>query len=138
MLLRQLYLQETGCQLPEILTAPKGRPYFPDSPYFFSISHTPKHAFCVLARENVAIDAEELDRRISPKLAHHILSPMEFSQYECAQDKRRALLSFWVLKEAAAKLSGEGLRGYPNHTSYLLDDSRVREIDGCLVAIMVE
>ena len=49
-----------------------------------------------------------------------------------------ALLTFWVLKEASAKLSGRGLRGYPNDTNFLLNDSRVREIDGCLVAIFSE
>ena len=55
-----------------------------------------------------------------------------------AQDKHYALLKFWVLKEAAAKLSGEGLRGYPNHTDFSLEDPRVTEIDGCLVAVLEE
>ena len=45
------------------------------------------------------------------------------------------LLRLWVLKEAAAKLSGEGLRGYPNHTDFSPEDPRLREIDGCIVAI---
>ena len=64
-LLRQLYREETGEDLPEILTADRGKPYFPDSPWHFSISHTPKHAFCVLSRKNIAIDAEEADRNIN-------------------------------------------------------------------------
>ena len=43
-----------------------------------------------------------------------------------------------ILKEAAAKLSGRGLHGYPNDTAFSLDDTRVREMDGCLVAILTE
>ena len=64
------------------------------------------------------------------------MSPSEQAQYEATSDKNRALLTFWVLKEAAAKLTGEGLRGYPNRTDFRLDDPRVTERDGCLLAIL--
>ena len=137
-LLARLYREETGEDLPEILTTDRGKPYFPDSPWHFSISHTPRHAFCVLSRNNVAIDAEELDRNIRLKLADKILSASEKAQFDVAKNRERALLTFWVLKEAAAKLSGEGLRGYPNHTHFSLEDPRVTEMDGCLVAVMEE
>lgn len=137
-LLAELYRRETGEALPPIVISPRGKPFFADSPWHFSISHTRKHAFCVLDRENIAVDAEELDRPVNPRLAERILSPGEKKQFEAAADKTRALLTFWVLKEAAAKLSGEGLRGFPNHTNFSLDDPRVREIEGCLVAILQE
>lgn len=137
-LLAELYRRETGEALPPIVISLRGKPFFADSPWHFSISHTRKHAFCVLDRENIAIDAEELDRPVNPRLAERILSPREKEQFEAAADKIRALLTFWVLKEAAAKLSGEGLRGFPNHTNFSLDDPRVREIDGCVVAILRE
>ena len=136
-LLRQLYRQETGEELPSIVTTSSGKPYFENSPWHFSISHTRRHAFCVLSKEDIAIDAEELDRKIDLRLAQKILSPKEKVQFDAAEDKRRALLTFWVLKEAAVKLSGEGLRGYPNQTDFSLDDPRVREMDGCLVAIVL-
>lgn len=137
-LLAALYREAAGEELPEILTTDRGKPYFPDSPWHFSISHTPKHAFCVLSKNNVAIDAEELDRKVKLTLADKILSASEKTQFDEATDKCRALLTFWVLKEAAAKLSGEGLRGYPNHTHFSLEDPRVTEPDGCIVAVMEE
>ncbi len=137
-LLAELYREETGATLPPIVKNERGKPFFADSPWHFSISHTQKHAFCVLDRENIAIDGEELDRRVDLRLAERILSPGEKAQFGAAADKRRAILTFWVLKEAAAKLSGEGLRGFPNHTNFSLDDPRVREIDGCIVAILRE
>ena len=138
MLLKELYREATGKDLPEIRITDRGKPYFPDSDWHFSISHTPKHAFCVLSRNNVGLDAEELDRKVNLKLAEKILSPEEKARFDAAENKEKALLTFWVLKEAAAKLSGEGLRGYPNHTFFTLEDPRVTELDGCILAVMEE
>ena len=137
-LLAALYREETGLDLPPIAIAAGGKPYFPDSGWHFSVSHTPRRAFCALSRREIGIDAEELDRNVNLALAEKILSPGERVQFDAAPDKRRALLTFWVLKEAAAKLSGEGLRGFPNHTNFSQDDPRVREIEGCVVAILQE
>ena len=137
-LLEKLYREETGEDLPEIRITDRGKPYFPDSPWHFSISHTPKHAFCALCRNNIGLDAEELDRKTNLSLAEKVLSKEEKQQFDAAENKEKALLTFWVLKEADAKLSGEGLRGYPNHTHFSLDDPRVTEQSGCIVAVMEE
>ena len=137
-LLAALYRAETGEDLPEIRVADRGKPYFATGKWHFSISHTPRHAFCALSEHPVGIDAEESDRDISLRLADKILSPGERAQFDAAADKRLALLTFWVLKEAAVKCSGEGLRGYPNHTDFSLDDPRVCTMDGCLVAVIEE
>ena len=137
-LLAGMYFRETGEPLPEIRISERGKPYFPDSPWHFSISHTKRRVFCALSRVNVGIDAEELDRTIRHALARKVLSPSEWQQYEAASDKSRAFLTFWVLKEAAAKLAGTGLQGYPNHTAFSLDDSRVQFQDGCVIAVLTE
>ena len=137
-LLARLYRAETGADCPPILTTPRGKPYFEDSPLHFSITHTKNHAFCVLAPHPVGIDAEEQDRNINLRLADKILSPPEKARFEKAPDKRAALLRLWVLKEAAAKCSGEGLRGYPAHTDFSPEDHRITEIDGCYVAVIKE
>ena len=135
-LLEGLYFQATGDKLPPVATAERGKPYFPDSEWHFSITHTKCHAFCALAKAPIGIDAEEVTRRIDLRLADKILSPAERAEYDAADDKQRALLTFWVLKEAGAKCTGEGLRGYPNQTAFSLTDPRVTERDGCLVAVI--
>ena len=137
-LLRQLYREETGAECPPIKTEPRGKPYFEGSSLHFSISHTKNHAFCVLAPYPVGIDAEERDRRVNLRLADKILSPSERERFEAAEDQAAALLRLWVLKEAAAKCSGEGLNGYPNHTDFSPEDHRITEIDGCYVAVLKE
>ena len=136
-LLKELYAEYIGGEMPDILVAEGGKPYFATGNVHFSISHTKRHAFCVLAGREVGIDAEELDRQVKPTLAAKILSAEELRQYEATADKNRALLTFWVLKEAAAKQTGDGLRGYPNQTDFTLDDPRVTEMNGCLMAVIV-
>lgn len=137
-LLRQMYERYVGGTMPRIHVAERGKPYFADSPWQFSISHSKHHVFCALSLYPIGIDDEEIDRQIKPALADKILSPMEWQQYENAQDKQRALLTFWVLKEAQAKLTGEGIKFHPTHTEFLLSDPRVRELHGCLVAVIEE
>ena len=137
-LLEQMYRQHVGGRMPEIAVAEWGKPYFMEGNWHFSISHSKHHVFCALSQKCVGIDAEEMDRSINLHLADKILSPAERQQYEKAQDQRLALLTFWVLKEAQAKCTGEGLRGYPNQTEFMLSDPRARQLDGCLVAVIEE
>jgi len=137
-LLQQLYQDRTGHQLPPTAVTERGKPYFTAGTLHFSISHTKNYAFCAIAPVNLGIDAEEMDRPIKLSLAEKILSPAEMERFHAAEDSRAALLRLWVLKEAAAKRSGEGLRGYPNDTDFSPEDSRIYEIDGCYVAVLTE
>ena len=135
-LLEQMVREFTGQPMPPIAVTERGKPYFPGSDLHFSISHSKGHVFCALSHSPIGIDAEEADRPISSALAEKILSPGEYAQWQRAADPRKALLTFWVLKEARAKCTGEGLRGYPNDTNFSLDDPRVQQIGGCLVAVI--
>lgn len=137
-LLARMYREVTGRDIPEIAVTDRGKPYFPDRSMYFSITHTKHHVFCALSDKPIGIDAEELDRDISLKLADKILSCGEKAHFVLSADPRLALLKLWVLKEAAAKCSGDGLRGYPNRTDFSPDDPRVTEQFGCLVAVIEE
>lgn len=136
LLLEQMYLEKTGKPMPEILIGHRGKPYFAEGTLHFSISHTKRHAFCLLSEKNVGLDAEETDRKIDLRLADKILSPTEKMRFDQAENKEDALLKLWVLKEAAGKLSGEGINGYPKATDFSPDDPRVQTLAGCYVAII--
>ena len=137
-LLAQMYARYVGEPMPEIAVQKKGKPYFVNSSWHFSISHCKHHVFCALSLKPIGIDAEELDRDMRLSLARKILSAMELAQFERAGDPHLALLTFWVLKEAQAKMTGEGLKIYPTHTEFTLSDPRVRQLNGCLVAVIEE
>ena len=136
MLLEKMYEARFGRKMPEIRIADRGKPYFADGSAHFSISHTKNYVFCVLTDHPVGLDAEEMDRKVDLRLAEKMLSPGEKRFYDLADNKRETLLRFWVLKEAAAKASGEGIRGYPNQTDFSPDDPRIQVIDGCFVAVI--
>lgn len=135
-LLKEMYEAHYGEPMPPVLVTDRGKPFFENSKVHFSVSHTRKYAFCVLSEKNVGLDAEEMNRDISLKLAEKILSASEKEQFDAALDKRAALLRFWVLKEADAKCKGTGLTGYPNRTAFSLDDPRIFTQDGCYVAVI--
>ena len=137
-LLARMYEARFGRPMPEILVTDRGKPYFADGSIHFSISHTKAHVFCVLSERPVGLDAEEMDRDLDLRLADKILSPAERRRYACAEHKKEALLKLWVLKEAAVKCSGDGLRGYPNKTDFSPDDPRIQIVDGCFVALLEE
>ena len=118
-LLEQLYRQVTGCALPPIAVTDRGKPYFENSDWHFSISHTKNHVFCCVSRKNVGIDAEEMDRTVDLRLADRYLSDAEKTRLEAESDKNAALLRLWVLKEAYAKRNGKGLGNYLKETNYL-------------------
>ena len=135
-LLADICFSLTGEPLPEIRLTGRGKPYFPDCPLHFSITHTRHHVFCAVSEAPVGIDAEETDRRVKPGLADKILSPSEREQYDRSADRQAALLRFWVLKEAYLKLTGTGITGYPNDTDFDPEDLRVQITDGCYLAVM--
>ena len=137
-LLAELHQTYVGGEMPEIVIAPKGKPYFADGRWHFSISHTKRHAFCILSDTPVGIDAEEMDRKVAPHIQQKILSPSEWAQVSKASVPDIAFLHIWVLKEATAKASGEGIRIHPSQTDFSLEDPRVRQIDGCLVAVVLQ
>ena len=138
LLLARMYEELTGEEMPPIEKAPRGKPYFPGSNLHFSITHTKTTVFCALSDTEIGIDAEDLTRQVRPNLAEKILSPKEYAQYAALpeEEKNEALLRFWVLKEAEAKCSGLGLRGYPAHTEFDLEDPRVQKLAGCMVAVI--
>ena len=136
LLLQQLYRQETGKDLPPILTTDRGKPYFAEGDLHFSISHTKSRAFCVLSAKPVGIDAEEADRDIDLKLADKILSPAEKARFDAAENKPATLLKLFVQKEAYAKLTGRGWGSYLYETDF--DPVDVKEIDGHYVAVLEE
>ncbi|MCD7858800.1 MAG: 4'-phosphopantetheinyl transferase superfamily protein [Firmicutes bacterium] len=133
---RALLRRLCGGELPEIAFGAHGKPYFPADARHFSISHCANHVFVCLSARAVGLDAEEKGRRVSAAMPSRVLSGAEYRRWEAAPNRDEAFLRLWVLKEAAAKRSGEGIFAALRGTDFSPDDPRVREIDGCFVAIL--
>ena len=135
---RELLARLCGGTLPEICYTDRGKPYFRDKRLHFSISHTKNHVFCAISHKNIGIDAEEMDRKVTLRLAETYLSPTEKARFDAALDKSTCLLRLWVLKESYAKLTGRGLGSYLKDTDFDPGDPRIQIIDGCYVAVLEE
>ena len=135
-LLARLYRQATGEELPPIAVTARGKPYFQDGDWHFSISHTDHFAFCVLSRHNIALDAEEKGRKVTPAMMEKFTSDTEKSRF--GDDPQDAFLRLWVLKEAQAKLTGRGMGNWLKATDFDPFDPRIQEINGCYVAVLEE
>ncbi len=136
LLLAKLYAQATGEELPPVAVTPRGKPYFSNKAWHFSISHTDHFAFCALSRHNIGLDAEEKGRAVSPVMMEKFTSDGEKSRLgDTPQD---AFLRLWVLKEAEAKLTGRGMGNWLKDTDFDPFDPRIQEINGCYVAVLEE
>lgn len=108
--LDRLYRQVTHAPAPPLEKALSGKPLFAQGSLFCSLTHTGQCAFCALSDYPVGLDAEPLNRPLSSQLARRILSPAEAAVFLQARDPQRVLLTYWVLKEAYVKYTGDGLR----------------------------
>ena len=126
--------RDTDSRQIQISLTENGKPYFPDSPWHFSISHTEHYAFCALSRQNIGLDAEEKGRKVSPAMVEKFLSPTEKSWI--GHDPQDVFLRLWVLKEALAKLSGKGIGNWMKNTDFHPFDQRIQEINGCYIAVL--
>ncbi len=125
-LLGQAFSRLTGEPMPELQKAPGGKPYWPASPWHFSLSHTRQGVFCAISDAPVGLDAEHL-RTLRPEVIARVLSPAEL---RCFDGSPECFLRFWTLKEAYVKYTGEGLMGYPNKLSFTLDDEKSASLSG--------
>ncbi len=98
----------------EIALRDRGKPFVPDSPLQFNISHAGDRVWIVLAWDRaVGVDLEQerplevlaLARRFFHASEADYLSTLDESS------RRTAFFRFWAVKEAYLKATGEGLTG---------------------------
>lgn len=135
-LLARLYQQAAGEALPPIALTERGKPYFPNGKWHFSISHTAHFVFCALSDRNIGLDAEEKGRQVTPAMLEKFTS--EGEKIRLGDDPQDAFLRLWVLKEAYAKLTGRGMGSWLKNTDFDPLDPKIQEIDGCYVAVLEE
>ena len=133
-LLEKLYRRVTGQPMPAIAVTEMGKPYFADGPWHFSISHTQNYVFCALSEKNFGLDAEPIGRPVPQRLAQRYLSEGENGRL--GDDPQDALLRLWVLKEAEAKRTGQGIGNWLKCTDFDPLDERIQEISGHYGAVL--
>ncbi|MDE7245291.1 MAG: hypothetical protein K2O18_15150 [Oscillospiraceae bacterium] len=122
-LLQTALTRECGLHdVPAMLRAEKGKPYFPDFPgIHFNLSHSHGAAVCALSGAPVGVDVEVL--RPAPRRLSGGLSDEEFFR-------------LWTAQEATVKYSGEGIHALIERP---VPDPRCRVLEnflpGCIVTV---
>lgn len=118
MLLRWKYEELFSQEMPEILEAEDGKPYFADASCYFSISYTGDFCFVAISDTPVGLDCEKI-RSVSSEAVVRILSPAEWRQYSSAKDPAEMFMRFWTLKEAYCKFTSLGIvKSKIRHTEF--------------------
>ena len=96
----------------EIARDKDGKPYLAHHPnVHFNISHSGTEALVAIANRPVGVDIEAVKADSNLRLARRIFSEEDYDAFVCGGATPQALAEAWVQKEAALKLSGEGIRG---------------------------
>ena len=101
-----------GGPMPELARSERGKPYFPDGRFEFSLTHTRTIAALAVSDKPVGVDAETF-RPVRQGVAQRSMGPEELAWIAAQPEEHEALLTLWTCKEALVKRSGQGLQFRP-------------------------
>lgn len=130
-LLLYFALRKNGLQnrVDEIQKGIHGKPFLPDSGFFFNLSHSGNIALCAFGDIDLGADIQQIKKSIPQKTAK-ILSPQE-KEYLKAKEGRgqvEAFYKIWARKESLMKWDGRGLRLPMQTFSVIQDNTLVNEL----------
>lgn len=112
----KLYAEEEKTEqkdtLQDLISGPvfrteKGKPYFPERPIEFSVSHTGDLWVCLMGAQTAGVDIQRRRKCRMDKIAKRYYTPDEQAHVEKLGEK--GFFQIWTRKEAYAKYTGEGL-----------------------------
>ena len=94
-----------------------GKPYFPDLPLFFSLSHSGDYVACAIADFEIGLDIQGI-RPVSMPLARRFFSETELRQLQASEHPNELFTLLWSLRESYWKATGRGIAGSLNVAVY--------------------
>lgn len=86
------------------------KPYFPDLPLHFNISHSEDYVICALSSNAIGVDIEKVTD-IDIKIAENFFSDTEYRFLSGLDtfDRKHKFFEFWTAKESYVKFTGKGM-----------------------------
>ncbi len=94
--------------VPEFVYNEYGKPYFPDLPIYFNLSHCKDAVACVVSDHEVGIDVES-STPYNDSVARRICNAEEYQRLSVSADRDIAFTKLWTEKEAISKFHGKGI-----------------------------
>ena len=92
----------------KIVVDENGKPYIPDNPIYFSISHSGTKAMVVFSGNEVGCDIQIMKKN-AISLADKYFTEEEQNEIKNSDDPLKTFFKLWTLKECYMKSSGKGL-----------------------------
>ncbi len=101
----------TAAEAWRFATGPQGKPFLPDSPLRFNLSHCRELVAVAIATEvELGVDVETIDERhATGDVARCVYGPAELEELAAHPIRVERFYERWTLKEAWVKATGEGL-----------------------------
>jgi 4'-phosphopantetheinyl transferase len=104
--LKEVYGMEDN---PHFIYNEHGKPSIEGHPeIFFNLSHCKEAAICAISDRPIGVDVESV-RAFNDSLVRYTMNDDEVREIETADDRAVAFIRLWTKKEAALKLTGDGL-----------------------------
>ena len=116
-LLLDIAAKVTGINSEKVVYSAKGKPYIPESDFFFSISHTKGYAAVSFGNVPSGCDIQ-LRRKVNLKIAERFFSAKE---NESLSDND-SFIKIWCRKESVYKISGSNYCTENNEENYTFRD----------------
>ena len=95
---------------PEFLYIGHDKPVLKDCPdIHFNLSHCKRGVLCVIDRQDIGCDIEEIMQQLDMDLCRHCFSESEFTDIFSSPSPCTQFTVWWTRKEAYLKLTGMGL-----------------------------
>lgn len=104
-------LREEGVfvDMPEFYYGEHDKPYLKNYPgWYFSLSHCKNAVCCVLSREEVGVDIEEIGE-YKESLAEYVCNENELEILHSSDNQSDDFYKLWTCKEAVFKMLGSGI-----------------------------
>lgn len=123
-------------QLSRIEKGEHGKPYLPNEPFYFNLSHSGEYAACAFGNLPVGIDIQMVKDQI-PRHTERILSPEEeaYLQKLSPEEAKFLFYRLWAGKESVIKWDGRGLRLPLQEISFIKKDiyNKVETLTNCII-----
>lgn len=104
-------LKEEGIldEMPEFSYNEHGKPFLKNYPgWHFNLSHCKTAVCCILSREEIGIDIEEIGE-YKERLAEYICNEEELNRLKESDNKAEDFYRLWTRKESVFKMLGSGI-----------------------------
>ncbi len=86
------------------------KPYLPEIPLCFNISHSGDYVFCAVSSQRVGVDIEEITEVDTETVSRFFTEEEQlFLKGQPENERKKAFFSLWTVKESYVKLLGKGM-----------------------------